>query len=147
MPIRDRIWGLVIKLARGKPGTFAKKAGIHNSVLENVRDGISLPIVENLIKICQYSGVSADYLLFGKEPTPVLEEFAPEAYVAMGPSGGDTEKLAEIVLGAYGFILETRIKISSERLQKWLTLLFEYWFTEKSKPDRIILKKYLDLTL
>ncbi|MBW2135650.1 MAG: S24 family peptidase [Deltaproteobacteria bacterium] len=76
IPVRNRIWKLVEELAGGKPGTFAKKANVHNSVIENVRDNVSLPVVENLIKICNFANVSADYILFGKKP-PTFQPLQP----------------------------------------------------------------------
>jgi SOS-response transcriptional repressor LexA len=63
-------------MAGGKPGTFARLAKVHNSVIENVRDSVSLPTAGNLIKICQHAGVSADYLLFGKK-VPVFSPPPP----------------------------------------------------------------------
>jgi hypothetical protein len=84
IPIRDRIWNLVEKLADGKPGRFARKAGLHNSIIENVKDKISLPNIENLKKICEFSKVSADFILFGKETSKKIIEYRQPIFTLPG---------------------------------------------------------------
>ena len=89
---------------------------------------------------------SLDWLLFDIEPSLFLEEHRPESYEARAPAEIDTRLLAEIAQEAQAYLLETRLKITPDRQRKWVALLFEYWFTEGSKPDKLTMKKYLDLT-
>ena len=131
-----------------KPIDFDRRAGLQNKTARWLNEKFQPQSVEidTLLSIRKAFNKSLDWLLFAIEPSISMQEHRPEGYEARIPAEIDTRILAEIAQDAQTYLLNTRLKISASRQLKWVALLFEYWFTERSKPDKLILKKYLDMT-
>jgi plasmid maintenance system antidote protein VapI len=148
--IKERILALKDKfgiknLRRG--GRLAKKLEVHASVITRLIDEISLPTFENLKSICKNAGVSADWLIFGDAWELKTSERKAEDYLAPTYSEGDLQALAQITLEADNFLKNSRLQISPERKYYWLQLNYEYWFTNREKPNETVLKENLNLSL
>lgn len=148
--IKARILGLkerfgIKDLKRG--GRLAKKLGIHNSVITRLLDETSFPTFKNLKLICKNAGVSADWLLFGDSWETKAAEQQAEDYLAPTYSEGDLKALAQITLDTDNFLKNSRLHISPERKYYWLQLNFEYWFTNRERPDERVLKETFNLSL
>jgi len=74
--IRERILSLAARFKIAdlkKGGKLARALGVHNSVIKRLIENQSLPALDNLNKICEKAGVSADWVLTGREPEPKTE--------------------------------------------------------------------------
>ena len=52
---------------------IAKATGISQGLMNEYRNGVKIPTVNNLVKIADYLGVSVDYLL-GRTENPVVNK-------------------------------------------------------------------------
>ena len=52
---------------------IAKATGISQGLMNEYRNGVKIPTVNNLVKIADYLGVSVDYLL-GRTDNPVVNK-------------------------------------------------------------------------
>ena len=52
---------------------IAKATGISQGLMNEYKNGIKIPTVNNLVKIADYLGVSVDYLL-GRTDNPVINK-------------------------------------------------------------------------
>lgn len=51
---------------------FARVLGVSGQYLGMVEKGFSCLAIDKIIKVCEFTGASADYLIFGKERTIAL---------------------------------------------------------------------------
>lgn len=100
-----------------------------------------------LLKIREKFGKSLDWLLFGDAWEMKTAERPAEPYLAPTYSEGDLQALAQITLDTEDFLKKSRLQISPERKYYFLQLNYEYWFTNRDRPDEIILKRNFDLSL
>lgn len=140
---KDRIIKLVNDLAGGKPGRFAKKAGLHNSVIENVFDDKSLPSLESIVKICSHWNISADWLLFGKEPCHVLREFVSEYYEVRPLEALETLLLFNVLELIEDVAIKERQKLSIRQTARLASIVYEHCRLEREQPTRYLIEKYL----
>jgi hypothetical protein len=150
LPIRDRILLAIEELpANQNRGERQPKApGLHNTVIKRLIDRVSLPTTKNMIKICQATGLSADYFYFGDsiENTRHYGSEMVQPYQSQSPAPVDTELIAEIVVIAEKYLEECRLKISKERKGILVALLYEYRITEKTPITPDVIKAILPLT-
>ena len=150
LPIRDRILGAIEELPgnreRGKKQPKAK--GLHNTVIKRLIDRDSLPNTKNMIKICQATGLSADYFYFGNQAknTRYLGSEMIQPYQPQSPAPVDTEIITQVVIMAEKYLEDHRLKISKERKGILIALLYEYRVTEKEEITPEIIKANLRLT-
>jgi transcriptional regulator with XRE-family HTH domain len=83
-------FGLRVRSARNNLGmdkeTFSERIGISAGFLNEIECGVKGTSLETVERICEFSDVSADYLIFGKENLPttktpiieLLEKFPPK---------------------------------------------------------------------
>jgi hypothetical protein len=146
--VRSRILQLMWRLGildLKKGGSLARALGVHNSVIKRLIENKSLPALENLTRICKTTGVSADFILFGKEP-PTTSEMELTTYDSCQPAPIDTALISEVVTEAQNYLDKHRLKISPERMGKWIAMLYEHRITEKMKLGEDTLKGYLRRT-
>lgn len=148
-PIRDRILGLAQKFGIEdikKGGGLAKQLGVHNSVIKRLLERRSLPGIDNLKKICDSAQVSADYLLFGRQPFLQTAEYQELTYDARQPAPADTELIAGVAAQVHQYLCLHNLKIGSQRLGKIIGLGYEQCVIDKIKPEELNIKALLVLT-
>lgn len=69
-----RIQDIRINKVKMSKGEFAKILGITSQHLGSIEHGTAGISLEKLIKICEITDVSADYLLFGKDDNLISKE-------------------------------------------------------------------------
>jgi hypothetical protein len=144
--VRERILALMWRLGISdlkKGGGLARALGVHNSVIKRLIENKSLPALENLTRICKTTGVSADFILFGDKPSTTSEMKLTDS---LQPAPIDTSLISKVVTEAQNYLDKNRLKISPERLGKWVAMLYEYCVTEKKELDEDALKAYLRQT-
>jgi hypothetical protein len=150
LPIRDRIVRAIEELPenqnRGKKQPKAR--GLHNTVIKRLIDQESLPNTKNMIKICQATGLSADYFYFGDlaENTRHYGSEMAQPYQSQAPAPVDTELITQVVIIVEKYLEDHRLKISKERKGALISLLYEYRVTEKDEITPDVIKANLRLT-
>ena len=79
----DRFFALCLA-NNTKPNPVAKEIGISSGNLTNWKNGVALPNVETLLKIANYFGCSAGYLL-GETDDPAAQKKEPDLKVQLSP--------------------------------------------------------------
>jgi hypothetical protein len=150
LPVRDRILRAIEELPENQNlrGKQPKASGLHNTVIKRLINRETLPTTKNMIKICQATGLSADYFYFGDaaENTRHYSSELTEPYQPLYPAPTDTELITQMVVIAEKYLEHHRLKISKERKGVWIALLFEYRVTEKDEITPDVLKATLRLT-
>lgn len=150
LPIRDRILRAIEELPENQQrGNFQPKAkGVHNTVIKRLIDRDSLPTTKNMMKICQATGLSADYFYFGDTAVNTRYHGAEmeQPYQSQPPPPVDTEIIAQVVIIAEKYLEDHRLKISKERKGALISLLYEHRVTEKEAVTPEVVKAYLRLT-
>jgi transcriptional regulator with XRE-family HTH domain len=150
VPVCDRILRAIEELPanqnRGKKQP--KASGVHNTVIKRLIEAESLPSAKNMIKICQATGLSADYFYFGDsaENTRHYGSEMTQPYQSQSPAPVDTDLITQVVIAAEKYLEDHRLKISKERKGVLISLLYEYRVTEKDEITPDIIKANLRLS-
>lgn len=149
IPIRDRILGLTLKLGiddlkRG--GRLARALGVHNSVIKRLLDKQSLPGAENLIKICENAGVSADYILFGRQSPPQTGEIQEINYDIRPSAPVDIRLLSQILVAINDTLEAQKVHLDALKKSRLVGLIYDHCSKEKEKPGILLVQRYLLLT-
>ncbi len=99
--------------------------------------------MDTALWICQKFAKSLDWLIFGKESPPSLEEFASEQYDGRPLETLETILLFEVLEKVEEVAIKQRQKLSVRQTARLAALVYEHCRREREQPDELLVEKYL----
>lgn len=151
LPSNDTFPGLParIKFLRGKrtQKEFGEILGISKATVSKYESGITIPSSDVLNKIALVGNKPLEWLLRGDQPSiPKFSEHSQYIYDQRG-APLDVALLSEILTEIKKLIADKRLLLPAQREALLVTLVYDHCQEDKVKPDRILVERFLWITM